>query len=87
MTVYKSIKAEAEAAAEVALRLFNGESIDDLTGGVTVVAFPNVYEQAPELIETDGDWSNYIGGDGSTEPGDRLVTKITERMKRWFDEL
>jgi D-xylose transport system substrate-binding protein len=36
MSVYKPIKAEADAAAEVALRLFNGESIDDLTGGTTL---------------------------------------------------
>jgi DNA polymerase-3 subunit alpha len=28
--------------------------LEDLTGGVTVVAFPNVYERVPELIETDG---------------------------------
>jgi DNA polymerase-3 subunit alpha len=27
--------------------------LEDLTGGVTVVAFPNVYEQVPELIEPD----------------------------------
>jgi DNA polymerase-3 subunit alpha len=27
--------------------------LEDLTGGVTVVAFPNVYGQVPELIETD----------------------------------
>jgi D-xylose transport system substrate-binding protein len=36
MSVYKPIKAEAEAAAEVAIRLFNGESFDDLTGGTTI---------------------------------------------------
>jgi D-xylose transport system substrate-binding protein len=36
MTVYKSIKAEAEAAATVAIRLLQGESIDDLTGGTTL---------------------------------------------------
>ncbi len=36
MTVYKPIKAEAEAAASVAIRLLNGESIDDLTGGLTL---------------------------------------------------
>jgi len=27
--------------------------LEDLTGGVTIVAFPNVYGQVPELIETD----------------------------------
>jgi DNA polymerase-3 subunit alpha len=27
--------------------------LEDLTGGVTVIAFPNVYEQVPDLIETD----------------------------------
>ena len=27
--------------------------LEDLTGGVIVVAFPNVYERVPELIETD----------------------------------
>ncbi|GIV00778.1 MAG: hypothetical protein KatS3mg014_2393 [Actinomycetota bacterium] len=27
--------------------------LEDLTGGVTVIAFPNVYEQVPHLIETD----------------------------------
>ncbi len=27
--------------------------LEDLAGGVTVVAFPNVYEQVPHLIETD----------------------------------
>jgi DNA polymerase-3 subunit alpha len=27
--------------------------LEDLTGGVTVIAFPNVYEQAPDLIEVD----------------------------------
>ncbi len=27
--------------------------LEDLTGGVTVVAFPNIYEQVPELIEVD----------------------------------
>jgi DNA polymerase-3 subunit alpha len=27
--------------------------LEDLTGGVTVIAFPNVYEAVPELIETD----------------------------------
>ena len=27
--------------------------LEDLAGGVTVVAFPSVYEQAPHLIETD----------------------------------
>ena len=36
MMVYKPIKAEAEAAAEVAIRLLNGEAIDDLTGGLTL---------------------------------------------------
>ncbi len=36
MSVYKPIKAEAEAAAEVAIRLLKGESIDDLTGGLTL---------------------------------------------------
>jgi D-xylose transport system substrate-binding protein len=36
MTVYTPIKAEAEAAAEVAIRLLNGEAIDDLTGGLTL---------------------------------------------------
>ena len=36
MTVYKPIKAEAFAAAEVAIRLARGESIDDLTGGLTL---------------------------------------------------
>ncbi len=27
--------------------------LEDLTGGVTVIAFPSVYEQVPHLIETD----------------------------------
>jgi D-xylose transport system substrate-binding protein len=36
MTVYKPIKAEAEAAAEAAIRLLKGQSIDDLTGGTTL---------------------------------------------------
>jgi DNA polymerase-3 subunit alpha len=27
--------------------------LEDLTGGVTVIAFPNVFEQVPELIEED----------------------------------
>jgi DNA polymerase-3 subunit alpha len=27
--------------------------LEDLTGGITVIAFPNVYEQVPDLIETD----------------------------------
>jgi DNA polymerase III subunit alpha len=27
--------------------------LEDLTGGVTIVAFPNVYGQVPDLIETD----------------------------------
>jgi DNA polymerase-3 subunit alpha len=27
--------------------------LEDLAGGVTVIAFPNVYEQAPDLIEVD----------------------------------
>jgi DNA polymerase-3 subunit alpha len=27
--------------------------LEDLTGGVTVIAFPNVYEQVPDLIEPD----------------------------------
>jgi D-xylose transport system substrate-binding protein len=36
MTVYKPIKAEAFAAAEVAIRLLKGESIEDLTGGLTL---------------------------------------------------
>ncbi len=36
MTVYKPIKAEVDAAAEVAVRLLNGEAIDDLTGGETI---------------------------------------------------
>jgi D-xylose transport system substrate-binding protein len=36
MTVYKPIKAEAEAAAEAAIRLLQGESIDDLSGGLTL---------------------------------------------------
>jgi DNA polymerase-3 subunit alpha len=27
--------------------------LEDLTGGVMIIAFPNVYEQVPDLIETD----------------------------------
>jgi cell division protein FtsA len=41
-----------------------------------------------ELLESDAeDWGEYVGGDGSTEPADRLVNKITRRMRSWFDEL
>lgn len=36
MTVYKPLKQEVYAAAEVAVRLMNGEPIDDLTGGRTI---------------------------------------------------
>ena len=36
MTVYKSIKAEAEAAAAVAIALLNGDSVEALTGGLTL---------------------------------------------------
>ncbi|MEM9774610.1 MAG: BMP family ABC transporter substrate-binding protein, partial [Chloroflexota bacterium] len=36
MSVYKPIKAEAEAAAEAAIALLNGESLDSLTGGLTL---------------------------------------------------
>jgi D-xylose transport system substrate-binding protein len=36
MTVYKPIKAEAEAAAEAAIALLRGENITALTGGTTI---------------------------------------------------
>jgi D-xylose transport system substrate-binding protein len=36
MTVYKPLKKEVDAAAEVAVRLLNGQPIDDLTGGQTI---------------------------------------------------
>ncbi len=36
MTVYKSISAEAAAAAEAAIALLNGEDISGLTGGATI---------------------------------------------------
>ena len=36
MTVYKPIKAEAEAAAEVAIALLKGEDITGMTGGLTL---------------------------------------------------
>lgn len=36
MTVYKPLRAEVYAAAEVAVRLLHDESIDDLTGGQTI---------------------------------------------------
>ncbi|MEM7116819.1 MAG: substrate-binding domain-containing protein, partial [Chloroflexota bacterium] len=36
MTVYKSIKAEADAAAAAAIALLNGDSLDSLTGGATL---------------------------------------------------
>ena len=36
MSVYKPIKAEAEAAAAVAIALLNGESLDTITGGLTI---------------------------------------------------
>lgn len=36
MTVYKPIQAEAQAAAEVALALLNGEELDGVTGGTTL---------------------------------------------------
>jgi D-xylose transport system substrate-binding protein len=36
MSVYKPIKAEAEAAAEAAIALLRGESLDSLTGGLTL---------------------------------------------------
>ncbi|MFK7805848.1 MAG: extracellular solute-binding protein [Anaerolineae bacterium] len=36
MSVYKPIKAEAEQAAAVAIALLNGDSLDSLTGGLTL---------------------------------------------------
>ncbi|MEM7344470.1 MAG: substrate-binding domain-containing protein, partial [Chloroflexota bacterium] len=36
MTVYKPIKAEAEAAARVAIALLTGDDLSDLTGGLTL---------------------------------------------------
>jgi D-xylose transport system substrate-binding protein len=36
MTVYKPIKAEAEAAASAAIALLKGESLDSMTGGLTL---------------------------------------------------
>lgn len=36
MTVYKPLRAEVYTAAEVAVRLLHGETIDDLTGGQTI---------------------------------------------------
>ncbi|MEA2001683.1 MAG: substrate-binding domain-containing protein [Actinomycetota bacterium] len=36
MSVYKPIKAEAETAAAAAIALLNGESLDSLTGGLTL---------------------------------------------------
>ncbi|MEM9774551.1 MAG: substrate-binding domain-containing protein, partial [Chloroflexota bacterium] len=36
MSVYKPIKAEAEIAAQAAIALLNGESLDSLTGGLTL---------------------------------------------------
>ena len=36
MSVYKPIKAEAEAAAEAAIALLRGESLDSMTGGLTL---------------------------------------------------
>jgi D-xylose transport system substrate-binding protein len=36
MTVYKPIKAEAEAAAAAAIALLQGESLDSMTGGLTL---------------------------------------------------
>ncbi|MCO6449513.1 MAG: substrate-binding domain-containing protein [Caldilineales bacterium] len=36
MSVYKPIKAEAEAAAAVAIALLKGESLDSMTGGLTL---------------------------------------------------
>jgi D-xylose transport system substrate-binding protein len=36
MTVYKPLKKEVDAAAEVAVRLLNGQSFDDLTNGQTI---------------------------------------------------
>jgi D-xylose transport system substrate-binding protein len=36
MSVYKPIKAEAEAAAAAAIALLNGDDLSDLTGGVTL---------------------------------------------------
>ena len=36
MTVYKPIKAEAEAAAEAAIALLKGEDLTSLSGGLTL---------------------------------------------------
>jgi D-xylose transport system substrate-binding protein len=36
MSVYKPIKAEAEAAAEAAIALLKGEDLSGLTGGLTL---------------------------------------------------
>jgi D-xylose transport system substrate-binding protein len=36
MTVYKPIKAEAETAAAAAIALLKGESLDSMTGGLTL---------------------------------------------------
>lgn len=36
MTVYKPIQAEAQAAAEAAVALLNGDSLEDLTAGATI---------------------------------------------------
>ena len=36
MSVYKPIKAEAEAAAAAAVALLNGDSLDSMTGGLTL---------------------------------------------------
>jgi cell division protein FtsA len=41
-----------------------------------------------ELLDPDGEeWGDYVGGDGATASADRLVSKITRRMRSWFDEL
>jgi cell division protein FtsA len=41
-----------------------------------------------ELLDPEGDYvGGYVGGDGASEPADRLVAKITQRMRDWFNEL
>jgi cell division protein FtsA len=37
--------------------------------------------------EPDDDGAAYGAGDGAAAPADRLVSKITSRMRSWFDEL
>ena len=76
MTVYKPIKAEAEAAAQVAIALLNGEDVESVEGDWEVQSINNGEADLP-----------YIALEPIAVTEDNIAETVIEDEFRTWDEI